>query len=297
VFVELATREQYVPHKKDHLLPRRPDEVLEKCADCDVQLLRQVPRPLYMIKRRSLTLAAGQFPFDDVKFSGNPNPTISRKYYSNRSEFLKIYRFTSDQGPVAYHAEVRGHLALQGKAVCPEIIDWGKNQYVGYVRTERIYGEVLSDRINQYRSKAERDWIIAELLRLAREIARSSIYQNDFSSHNMIITSAGSLRLIDFEQTRPLALYDPFAFLLWIISDIHTGRLESYESRVFEKIIAAKNERVGHELYPDKRQLEGAGLSQEFTEDAYSATDWVGFVEKWHPRFAATSAGVVGRPE
>jgi SAM-dependent methyltransferase len=297
VFVELATREQYVPHKKDHLLPHQAEEVFKKCVDCDIQLLRALPRPLYTIRRRSLPLAADRFPFDDVKFSGNPNSYVSRKYYSNRSEFLKLYRFTPNQGPVAFHAEVRGHLALQGKSVCPEIIDWGKNRYSGYIRTERIYGAVLSDQISRYKTKSDKDRIIAELLQLARELARAGIYQNDFSSHNMIVTSDGSLRLIDFEQTRSSALYDPFAFLLWIVSDIHTGRLESYEKRVFEQLVLAKGARVSHELYPDRQALAEAGLSREFIEDAYSATNWVSFIEEWHPKFRDLSEGMVTRTE
>jgi SAM-dependent methyltransferase len=291
VFIELATREEYVPHKKDHLLPSEPEEVLKKCADCNIELLRVMTRPLYLIRRNTLHLGAGQFPYDSVQFSGNDLPHVSRKYYKNTSEFLKQYRFTPKQDATAFHAEVKGLLALQGTASCPEIVDWGKGQYSAYIRSERIYGTKLLNEMGRHDTQRKKDRIVTELLRIAREMARVGIYQNDFSAHNMIVTSDGSLRLIDFELTRSHPIYDPFAFLLWIIADIHAGRLGSYERNVFQNLLLSKTEtgRVKAEFYPDMNALVRAGLDPEFVNDAYSTANWMQFLDKWYPRFADRS--------
>jgi predicted Ser/Thr protein kinase len=297
VFVELATRDQYVPHKKDHLLPVEAEEVLKRCVDCDIQLLRTSPRPLYLIRRRSLSLAADRFAFDSIKFSGNANSLISRKYYLNGSEFLKVYRFTPEQPPIAFEAEVQGLLAAQGTNVCPEIIDWGKNQYTGYIRMERIYGEILADQMFRHDTKEKRDKVIAELLRLACELIRGGTYQNDFSAHNIIVTSDGSLRLIDFEQARSHPIYDPFAFLLWLISDLCTGRADWYEKDIVEKLRLKDSVRADHDFYPDRKELAGAGLNSQFIEDAFSATNWTHFVKEWYPKFRDLSERQIVKTE
>ena len=101
----------------------------------------------------------------------------------------------------------------------------------------------------------------------------------------MIITSDGSLRLVDFELSRSRPIYDPFAFLLWIISDIHTRKLGSYERNIFQKLALSQADRVDHEFYPDRNAMAAAGLNQEFINDAFSSNDWPRFVERWHPRF------------
>jgi hypothetical protein len=289
VFVELATRDQYVPHNKDHLLPVKAEEVLKKCSDCNIRLVRVSPRPLYVIQRRSMPLEADRFAFESVEFSGNEDPYISRKYYKNGSEFLKVYRFTPKQVPIAFHAEIKGLLALQGTNVCPEIIDWGKDQYTGYIRTERIYGQTLADQLGRYDTKPKRNKIVAELLRLAYELVRAGIHQNDFSAHNIFVTSDGSLRLIDFEQARSRPLYDPFAFLLWLISDVHTGRPDWYQKCVVEKLVLSGAARADPELYPDRKELAEAGLNREFIEAAFSSNDWARFVGEWHPKFRRLS--------
>lgn len=295
VFVELATRDQYVPHKKDHLLPVEAEEVLKKCVDCDIQLLRSSPRPLYLIRRRSLSLAADRFAFDSIRFSGNANSLISRKYYLNGSEFLKLYRFTPEQQPIAFEAEVQGLLAVQGTNVCPGIIDWGKNQYIGYIRTERIHGQMLADQMSRHDTKEKRDKVVVELLRLAHELVRGGTYQNDFSAHNIIVTSDGSLRLIDFEQARPHPIYDPFAFLLWLLSDLYTGRADWYKRSVVEKLILKGSARADHSFYPDRKELVDAGLNSQFVEDAFSAADWTHFINEWYPKFRQLSGQQIAR--
>ena len=295
VFVELATRDQYVPHKKDHLLPVEAEEVLKRCVDCDIQLLRAAPRPLYLIRRRSLSLAADRFPFASIRFSANANSLISRKYYLNGSEFLKVYRFTAEQQPIAFEAEVQGLLAVQGTNVCPGIIDWGKNQYAGYIRTERIHGQILADQMSRHDTKEKKEKVVVELLRLAHELVRGGTYQNDFSAHNIIVMSDGSLRLIDFEQARPNPIYDPFAFLLWLISDLFTGRADWYEKSDVEKLRLSGSARADHTFYPDRKELVEAGLNSQFIEDAFSDPDWTHFVNEWYPKFRQLSGQQIAK--
>src|SRR3954466_8281345 len=47
IFVELANKQDYVAHGKDHLLPEDPAIVLSQCSDCRIELLKTSPRRLY----------------------------------------------------------------------------------------------------------------------------------------------------------------------------------------------------------------------------------------------------------
>ena len=124
MFIELAKREDYKSHKKDHLLPWEPDEVFSLCSNSEISLLAAEPRPLYQVRRKRLRIGSIEIEPTSIRFSENSHTAISRKYYVGSDTFLKLYRLNRHHGPRAFHNEVQSLLKLTGAGICPEILDW-----------------------------------------------------------------------------------------------------------------------------------------------------------------------------
>ena len=300
VFVELATRSDYKPHGKDHLLPTDPAEVLSECRDCDIELLKKSPRPLYALRRRRVRIGGEDLCVTGVHFSEHPNAAISRKYYAFADRFMKVIRFTPLQHPVTFHAEVGALLKVRGKEVGPRLLDWQVNASAGVILMERIYGPPLNTCLAEFADDLLRKRILGEMLRIGAVIHKAGFFQNDFSAHNFILTAPGQLRLLDFEQSRQHPIFDHFAFLLWIVNDLYKQAPQSYEKRIYEHLQARPDsQRASPRFYPDLRSLKSDGFLRDFIEAAETAASWGAFVVDWAARFATylTNASEINNPK
>jgi predicted Ser/Thr protein kinase/methylase of polypeptide subunit release factors len=287
LFIELATADEYRKHDKHHHLPPVPAEVLASCTESDIRLLRPSPRPLFVITRRTNTYSEL---VESVAFSDNKNPAISRKYIYGPGTFTKFYRRS---GAHDFLNTIKGEIAalykVRDTGVAPRILDWALEQDTAWVKMERIYGPPLSTAIQQgFSSVREKQHIIKELLRIAVRLGECGIYQNDASPHNFVISSHLRLHVIDFEQARPRAVRDQFAFLLWTVNDLYMSRRESYELGVHPKLtIRSKDGRASRDLYPVnlENSFEGDTFMTDFLQAALIAPDWLDFARTWQKRF------------
>jgi hypothetical protein len=283
IFVELATRADYKPHGKDHLLPIDPEEIFSECVGCRKTPLRRSQRTLYKMERTSVSVEQVTLTPMTIRFSGNNDPGISRKYYKGTKAFLKQFRWTPRQGPTSFRAEVGALLKVRDQDIAPRIIDWSEDASSGSIVMETVYGLPLHATYGAKGTDVDKVRVVSEMIRIAAVIHRNGFYQNDFSAHNFLIRSDGSLILLDFEQSQTYPAHDTFAFLLWIINDLHKGETESYKKGVYRKLgTKRKPDRAPREFYPDTASIPDLSPSlRDLIKDAEEAADWGAFVTKW----------------
>lgn len=288
VFIELATKDDYIQHGKDHLLPKNPAEVLDMCSDCTVELIRSAKRPFYLIKRKKIRLPTRDLLVSEPDFSVNPNPYISRKYYRCADgSFLKVYRTTQKQTDKSYQNEVNALLRLKGHGTAPEVLYWHATKDVQYILLSGVNGESLTSLVKTGVSRGMVPTLVKDMLRIAAATSSVGLYQNDFSLHNFILQRDRTLRLIDYDQASESTRWDNFAFFLWAVNDLWKGDLEAYRRGIFPLLAVTGNERAASFNYPDLSALkrEGGDLA-DIVVDAESHPDWFDFTKKWGDRFA-----------
>jgi predicted Ser/Thr protein kinase len=283
VFIELATKAEYKTHGKDHLLPIDPAEVLSECEGCDIELLKQGMRPLYVLKRKQLCLPFGVVSANIVTFSDNIRAEVSRKYYHSASSFLKVYRFNEAQTPAIFHTEVEGLLKVRDLDIAPRLLDWAVDSSAGLLLMERLYGPSLKESISCFQREDKLRAVVAESIRVASLLSEAQIYQNDFSAHNIILCSDGKLRIIDFEQACNYPIQDHFALFLWLVNDLHKGSLESYKRSIYGKLrVRSEPFRTPREFYPDLSSLKEDPFLGKIVTDAEQTEDtWHQYTKRW----------------
>jgi SAM-dependent methyltransferase len=288
IVVELANRAEYIEAGKGHLLPVEPVEVLEACTDSTITLARVGKRPLYTIRRRKLEVGGHQSIFSERRFSNQPIGRNSRKYYFGANTFTKVIRFSSTQRDAKYTAELHGLHSLEGLNVAPRALGWDNDGQIGRICMERVYGVALPGALRLFDPAARRGAVL-EILRISAALAQAAIRQSDFSAHNMVIQSDGSLRMFDFEFAGDTYFRDPFGCFLWLVNDVMKGQLESYERLKPDHLVLqhhqrnAKGARVDAVHYP---QLEaellaplGPELAAIVAEALSTDRDWADYAQ------------------
>ena len=210
---------------------------------------------------------------------------IGRKYYKGSDIFLKLFRWSNVDTVRVFRREVDALLKVKGKCIAPEILDWEESSSSGFIAMERVFGRTLDKTYGTIDRGDTKIKIVMELLRLAAACYRSGIYQNDFSAHNVLVCSDGSLRLVDFEQASPDPLYDTFAFFLWMINDIYWDGIQSYKLDVYKELeITGPDVRARREFYPDLLKLNIPPQLSPLIKDAQELERWGDFVIKWDGR-------------
>jgi SAM-dependent methyltransferase len=302
IVVELARPAEYVRFGKDALLPLDPAEILEDCRDATITLIKDGKRPVYTIRRRSLTLGRGDgaqvLPYSTVRFSDHPDARVNRKYYFGSDSVTKVMRYSALQTAAKFRAERDGLLALQGLGVAPRLLAWDESATMGRIAMQRLYGPPLNQAVRTA-AAADRPRLLAEVLRIAAVLAQKGLCQNDFSAHNFILLTDGSLRMIDFELTAPIFRRDPFASLLWIAHDILSAAPESYRHVDAARLLLGQGPdgqaqvRVGRDAYPPAdpaaaRTAFGPVLAEILDEAAATPAPWADFVAAAWARLAPT---------
>ncbi len=265
IVVELSRPAEYIPFGKDHLLPLDPAEILEACQDATVTLIKDGKRPVYTIRRRALTVDGLTVPYSKVNYSLHDKARVNRKYYFGSDSFTKVIRYTSLQSRDKLRSELNGLRVLAGQNVAPAIRSWDDDATAGRVVLERLYGQMLSDKLTDL-TPANKTAVLREIIRIGAALADKKLCQNDFSTHNFIYMSDGSLRLVDFELAGARFLRDPFALFLWIANDVMVGAQDFYKKCKPEALTLAKpavSGRVGQKHYPT--------LAPEQTKDVFGA--------------------------
>jgi len=275
--IELANRRDYIPHGKDHLLPIDPFEILSACENVTITLVQTDPRPLYILRRTQLTVGDTAFNYHDRQFSDHPDPRVSRKYYYGTRAFAKMIRYGKGQDRSRYDAEVAALRALDGMDIAPALIDAQTDAVAGTVLMERLFGLPLLGQLAHIPADAK-PGLVREMIRIAAALSSKSLYQNDFSAHNLFLLSDGSLRLIDFEQAGDTALRDPFGFFLWLVHDLMAGQGQSYRNGV-DKLVLANAARGDSAYYPPVTDHALPADLRAVLDDARNtATPWHDFI-------------------
>ena len=286
IVVELSRPAEYIPFGKDHLLPLDPAEILEECRDATITLVKDGKRPVYTIRRRALAVDGLSVPYNTVNYSLHDKARVNRKYYFGSDSFTKVIRYTALQSRDKLKSELHGLRILAGQNVAPAIRSWDDDGVTaGRVVLERLYGPMLGDKLSDLTPPNKRA-VLREVIRIGAALAENKLCQNDFSTHNFIYISDGSLRLVDFELAGARFLRDPFALFLWIANDVMVGTQDFYKKCKPESLTLAKpavSGRVDQKNYPPLRpeQLDatyGEVLAGIIQDAAQTRLPWSEFI-------------------
>lgn len=296
IVVELSRPAEYVPFGKDHLLPLDPAEILEECRDATITLIKDGKRPVYTIRRRALEVDGLHVPYSKVHYSLHDKARVNRKYYYGSDSFTKVIRYTALQSRDKLQSELHGLRALAGQDIAPAIRSWDDDGVTaGRVVQERLYGPMLSETLGSL-TPANKQAVLREVIRIGAALAEKRLCQNDFSTHNFVYMTDGSLRLVDFELAGARFLRDPFALFLWIANDVMVGTQEFYKVCKPEALTLAKptaKGRVDAKNYPAfKPELTtavyGKVLAGILQDAATTQQAWSPFIQQARQRLLAT---------
>ncbi len=291
IFIELAKEEQDVTHNMDHYLPANPEEVFAECEDIEITLLESNPRPLYMLRRKRVRLAHIEFEPSKIEYSLNPDPWISRKYYSSKDSFTKVFRFNKVQDTKAFRREVKALLRMRHLNCAPVIYDWVLTPDFGAVIMSNIHGQMLEQRINspQFQNYKSRYQVTSEYIRIAKQTFNCIGYQNDMQPHNLIISKSKKFTLVDYEQADRNPVNDPFGILLWTLFDIWGGKNPARPAAIRSlrlRLNGYNGTRARGAIYPDFSNLELDENITALVTDAMVHEDWGTFLKEWNKKLS-----------
>lgn len=287
IVVELSRPAEYVPFGKGHLLPLDPAEILEDCSDATITLIKDGKRPVYTIRRRALEVNGLRVPYSKVDYSLHHKARVNRKYYYGTDSFTKVIRYTALQSREKLQSEFNGLRAMAGQNVAPTIRSWDDDGITaGRIAMERLYGTMLNDRLNVL-SNSDKQAVLREVIRIGAALAEQNLCQNDFSTHNFMYMTDGSLRLIDFELAGKRFLRDPFGLFLWIANDVMAGAPEFYRDCAPEALVLtepAVSGRVDPKNYPALKadrvsKTFGPELAKILQEAVKTSLPWAEFIQ------------------
>lgn len=294
IVVELSRPAEYVPFGKDHLLPLDPAEILEDCRDATITLVKDGKRPVYTIRRRALEVDGLHVPYSKVNYSLHAKARVNRKYYFGSDSFTKVIRYTALQSREKLQSELNGLRAMAGQNIAPTIRSWDDDGVTaGRVVLERLYGPMLSEVLGSLTS-ANKQAVLREVIRIGAALAEKKLCQNDFSTHNFVYMTDGTLRLVDFELAGARFLRDPFALFLWIANDVMVGAQEFYKACKPEALTLTKpvtKGRVDASNYPNlnakNTAVFGKVLAEILQEAATTPQAWSTFIQQARQRLLA----------
>jgi SAM-dependent methyltransferase len=283
VFLELARKEDYVSHGKDNLLPEDPATVLSDCEGCRIELLKSEGRPLYKVMRNEARFGPLLIQPERISFTDSAKRDIDRKYYFGTDTFLKVFRFSrlGDVERQSYDRERRGLLEMSGTMLAPQILDWTATATYGAVLMERIKGQKLVDLYHRFAEATTLNHFLRQYLEIAAKLGQAQLYHNDMSAHNIYVLEDDSIRIVDFEQTKTMAVIDPFGSMLWTIFDILSRAPISYVEHVTRKLYLKGKIRADRASYPGFSSFKLSDRIHDFLEDALTHDSWFGFVAEW----------------
>lgn len=292
VFVELAHQKDYIRHGKDHLLPSRPEYLLDGLEELGftIKKLADSPRPFYLIKRSQCTLGNLHIQYHKLDYSRSKNPLISRKYYAGQHQFLKLFRFTYGQSNECYERELKALLATQHLAATPRLHNWTMGHGYGAIVMSCLPGQPLTGRVygKNKPSQTERFHISAQYVALNRLLQESIGFHNDLQPHNLFIDQHNALFVFDFEQAHALPQNDPYGIFLWTLFDIWGGRVLNRPQCIASlRPVPQGKERAVGAIYPDFSTLDLPEQIKKMVTEALTAPDWATFIGKWDDKLAS----------
>lgn len=293
IIVELARREDYVRHGKDHLLPEDPAEALAGCTGIEITRLEDRPRPIYKLRRKTVRIGTVAIQPEKIDYSLNPDARVSRKYYSGGGRFLKLYRFNAEGERDMFEREVAALSKLQNNDRVPKFFGSAATAHVGAVLMSHVAGDRLVPRLyNADRNKitpAERLQLTRQYLEIASIVHESVGYQNDLQAHNLLVQPGGSLVLVDFEQAGSEPINDPFGLLLWTVFDFWGGRDKNRPAAIRSLRLAPEGavDPAMQRIYPDFTGVVMAPVVADLVTQAMKGGDWGPFVAEWAQRLGA----------
>ena len=300
VFVELAKKEDYIKHGKDHLLPERPEDLLDGLQDHTIKKLADHPRPLYFIKKSHCSIGGIHIQYTHQDHSKSKSHLISRKYYSNKHHFLKVFRFTYGQSSECYERELNALFSSQQVSATPRLIDWTRGKGYGAILMSQLPGHALTTRIYSKTlfSLEARENITAQYITLNRQLHETIGFHNDLQPHNIYIDSHDNLFVFDFEQANPLPQNDPYGILLWSLFDIWGGRVHNRPECIASlKPVIQEKERSRSAIYPDFSTIEVPTLIKDLVHDAMTSDNWEKFIKEWDNKLSQYKYPISSQPQ
>lgn len=240
MLVELAERSEYSSHPSAFEIPLNPDEMFSECGFSSIERLPvKFPyknRALYLLRRNKMVVGNLEINFSRAGYSANDSEKLARKYYFGKDVVVKEFRAIRDLEESRFLAEIAALERLAGLPAFPQLIAHEKNNVCGRVVITKFDGVLLSDLIQLKIPREPAKQLFIQVCEIVCDLFERGIYQNDFSSHNMIVDRDGVLHLFDFDRSGIEPVMEPFGSLAWVLNDLLLGLNESYKCEISKKL-------------------------------------------------------------
>lgn len=246
LFVELAIKEEKVDFPWRSTLPDNPLDIFAKCKNYSVEKigefkthLSDVKRPLYVVKKQSLTVNNRSYNYNVMKlrsFNHNDPDDIDkriRRYYTGDEYYIKEIIATDDtekkqvEQLISFYQDQE---SLISSIPTPKLIDWEQtdNRFI-FVFEKIKDAKTLSDQLKHLDSKQKID-IVKQTIKIMSIVEQSGVYHNDIRPWNLMLEEnqddTFKVFVIDFDAASHTKTEDPLESLLWLMYDLNYETLE-----------------------------------------------------------------------
>lgn len=190
--------------------PDRPRDLLGSYAfshrlSCHVTHLSNIQRPMYFASGKYWLIDFKLGLIDEARHVShcfeNGFHKGTRTYIISDDFFVKFLRFDGDnreQNKKEYHREVSFLLSPPRDFPSPALLAYGENEEEGWVVRNFVRGRLLSDILNEDAVVLDNNVVVGDLLSQLATLESAGLFHSDVRSWNVLITSDGRARLIDF---------------------------------------------------------------------------------------------------
>ena len=199
VFVELATRREPVTHPWRESLPEDPMAVFARCEDVDIEKIGEfpthlsaVPRPLYRLRRRSVSVNNVRYAVTrTTSFSYAGAESTGKTFLFGPDAFIKRLRLRTGAYAVENLRqalrEIANHVNLRGRSArLPVLKDYALGSEEILIVFERLDAENLLDLFSQG-EVPDVQTVFSGVLEALVDLRRHGLYHNDVRAWNVML--------------------------------------------------------------------------------------------------------------
>lgn len=228
LFVELALQDEEVDAPWHKSLPSDELAIFAKCSDMTIQKIGYVPnhlsslrRPLYMIKKRVISLFGEKYSVYDRKFIAYTGVTYyGRQYYDCGDRYIKKYYL--DESGNNYNQisrEIENYLFLPSNHFFPRMISYHKCKNEIGIVFSKLPGDNLHE-LMLHGSSVPSLKILTDLINALDFLYQNGLYHNDVRLWNMMFDDYQT-HLFDLGLAGKEEKENTNIALLWIIAQLY----------------------------------------------------------------------------
>lgn len=241
LFVELAIKEEEVTAPWRSALPDNPLDIFAKCKNIHVEKLGEfgthlsnVKRPLYVVKKQSLTINDSSYNYNTMKlrsFNHNDPKGVdnrTRRYYTGDDYYIKEVVVSDDIAKneikqlISFYQDQK---SLISSIPVPNLIDWEQSgDRFRFVFEKIEEANVLAEQLKNLDNKQKLD-IVKQTVNIMSTLEQSGIYHNDIRLWNILFqrNKDDTLKVfvIDFDMASDTKIEEPLESVLWLMYELN----------------------------------------------------------------------------